>query len=129
MKKSSIPTLKDRFLFSLVPCFLICSCQGNPPTAEVAVSNAAIANADMSGAEKYAPAEIGIAREKMARANQAMKDGNYDLARHFASEAQADAALAQSKANSEKAQLAADALHHDVNVLQEELDRKNQQEK
>jgi hypothetical protein len=59
----------------------------------------------------------------MALANKAMADKNYPLAQDLATQAQADAKLAQGKANSSKAKAAADALQDDVRVLREELDR------
>jgi hypothetical protein len=48
---------------------------------------------------------------------------DYRLANELATQAQADAKLAQGKANSAKAQLAANALQDDIRVLREELDR------
>jgi hypothetical protein len=63
------------------------------------------------------------AREKMALANKAMGAKDYKRAIDLAGQAQADAKLAQSKANSAKAQLAADALQDDIRVLREELER------
>jgi hypothetical protein len=48
---------------------------------------------------------------------------DYTLAKELATQAQADANLAQGKANSSKAQLAANALQDDLRVLREELDR------
>jgi hypothetical protein len=52
-----------------------------------------------------------------------MAQKDYKLAMDLASQAQADAKLAQAKANSTKAQKAADALQDDIRVLREELDR------
>ena len=103
-----------------------CSSLKTPATAEVAVSKAAIANATDTGAGELAPLEMASAREKMMRANTAMAAKDYKLAIQLANQAQADAKLAQSKANSTKAQVAADALQDDIRVLREELDRKNQ---
>jgi hypothetical protein len=54
-----------------------------------------------------------------------MADKNYELAIDLAAQAQADAKLAQGKANSTKAQAAADALQDDINVLRSELERNN----
>jgi hypothetical protein len=65
------------------------------------------------------------AREKMALANKAMAAKDYKLAIELANQAQADAKLAQGKANSAKAQMAADALQDDIRVLREELERAN----
>jgi hypothetical protein len=54
-----------------------------------------------------------------------MNAKDYELAMDLTAQAQADAKLAQSKANSAKAQAAADALQDDIRVLREELERTN----
>jgi hypothetical protein len=100
-----------------------CSSLKTPTTASVAVSAAAVENASGAGGAEFAPVEMNSAREKMALANKAMAAKNYKLAGEFAVQAQADAKLAQSKANSAKAQTAANALQDDIRVLREELDR------
>lgn len=102
-----------------------CSSLKTPVTAEVAVSNAAVANAANAGGAEYAPVEMLAAREKLALANKAMTAKDYKQARSLAALAQADAKLAQSKANSAKAQTAADALQDDIRILREELERNN----
>lgn len=100
-----------------------CTSLKTPATADVAVSKAAVENAAGAGGVEFAPVEMNAAREKMAQANKAMADKNYKLAIDLAAQAQADAKLAQSKANSAKAQMAADALQDDIRVLREELNR------
>lgn len=100
-----------------------CSSLKTPATAEVAVSKAAVDNAANADGVQYAPAEMASAREKLAQANQAMVGKNYKLAIDLSNQAQADAKLAQSMANSTKAQAAAKALQDDIRVLREELDR------
>ncbi len=100
-----------------------CTSLKTPATADVAVSNAAVTNAAGAGGAQYAPLEMTSAREKLALANQAMLAKDYKLAIELASQAQADAKLAQSKASSVKAQAAADVLQDDIRVLREELDR------
>ncbi len=100
-----------------------CSSLKTPATAEVAVSNAAVENAARDGAMEFAPIEMTAAREKMARANKAMVDKDYALAEELAEQAQSDAKLAQGKANSAKATMAADALQEDIRVLREEMNR------
>jgi hypothetical protein len=98
-----------------------CSSLKTPATADVAVSNAAVNNAAQAGAAEFAPMEMQSAREKMALANQAMAAKNYKLATELANKASADAKLAQGKANSAKAQAAADALQDSIRVLNQEL--------
>ncbi|MBA3058695.1 MAG: DUF4398 domain-containing protein [Gammaproteobacteria bacterium] len=100
-----------------------CSSLKTPATADVAVSKAAVENAAGAGGAQYAPLEMNAAREKMALANKAMVAKDYKLAIELASQAEADAKLARSKANSAKAQAAADALDDDIRVLRIELDR------
>ena len=103
-----------------------CSSLKTPATADVAVSQAAVNNAAGAGGMEFAPVEMSAAREKMARAKLAMADKDYELASELATQAQADAKLAQRKAGSTKAQIAADALQDDVRVLREELGRAGQ---
>lgn len=100
-----------------------CSSMKTPATASVAVSSAAVDSASGAGAAAYAPVEMNAARDKMSQANKAMASKNYKLANDLAMQAQADAKLAQSKADSAKAQTAANALQDDIRVLREELDR------
>jgi hypothetical protein len=96
-----------------------------PATADVAVSKAAVESAASAGGVEFAPVEMNAAREKLAKANQAMANKDYKLATDLANQAQADAKLAQGKANSAKAQTAADALQDDIRILREELVRNN----
>lgn len=100
-----------------------CSSLKTPATADVAVSKAAVDNAAGADGAEYAPVEMRLAREKLALANKALADKDYQLASQLANEARADARLAQGKANSAKAQAAADALESDIRVLDEELKR------
>jgi hypothetical protein len=103
-----------------------CSSMKTPATADVAVSKAAVDNAAGAGGAQFAPAEMNSAREKLALANKAMVAKDYKLARDLSNQAQADAKLAQGKANSAKAQAAANAVQDNIRVLREELDRNNQ---
>ena len=95
-----------------------------PPTAELAVSTAAVAHAAGAGGNEAAPVDMTSARDKLARANKAMTDKDYKLALTMAQEAQADARLAESKADAARAQKAADAVQADSQALREELARK-----
>jgi len=102
-----------------------CSSLKTPATADVAVSAAAVDNANVAGGDAFAPVEMQSARAKLALAHKAMRDKDYQQASDLAMQAQADAKLAQSKANTAKAQEAANALQVDIGVLREELNRAN----
>ncbi|HTJ97201.1 MAG TPA: DUF4398 domain-containing protein [Rhodocyclaceae bacterium] len=126
MMTSSQKQWRNIFYIAVVLFIAACSSMKTPATADVAVSKAAVENAAGAGGAEYAPDEMNSARAKMALANKAMADKNYKLASDLATQAQADAKLAQGKANSAKAQIAADALQDDIRVLREELNRVNQ---
>jgi hypothetical protein len=96
-----------------------------PPTEQMAVSKAALANAVSAGGSEYAPVEMRTAQEKMDRANRAMEREDYENARWLAEEAQADARLAEKKAQSAKAEKAASAMQDAIRVLREEIERKS----
>lgn len=100
-----------------------CASQKTPATADVAASRAAVDSAAIAGAGELAPDEMQAARDKLMRANQALTAKDYGVARDLATQASADAKLAQSKANSAKASSAADELQQSIRVLREELDR------
>jgi hypothetical protein len=100
-----------------------CASDKAPATADVAVSRAALANATSAGAADLAPVEMQSAREKLMRANQALAAKDYKTAQDLATQASADAQLAQSKANSAKATSAADELQQNIRLLREELNR------
>jgi len=104
---------------------LIAACASTPPpTDQLAVSTAAVASAVSAGGGQFAAADLKMARDKMDRANLAMTAKDYELARSLAQEAQVDARLAEARANSTKAQKAADELQEGRRVLREEMDRK-----
>jgi len=102
-----------------------CASDKTPATADVAVSREAVAAATSAGAADLAPAEMQSARDKLMRANQALAAKDYKTAQDLATQASADAQLAQSKANSAKATTAADELQKNIRLLREEVARAN----
>lgn len=125
--KSPAPIAGIATLSLLLSVMLLSACSSleTPATANVAVSKAAVDNAVVAGAPELAPVEMNSAREKLTLANKALADKDYKLAAQLGNQAQADAKLAQSKANSAKAQAAAEALQEDIRVLRVELERNN----
>lgn len=94
------------------------------PTDQIAVTTAAIAQAEAAGGQALAPAEMGMARDKLRRANLAVAAQAPDQARRLAQQAQLDALLAQAKAESSKSQKAADEVQAASRALREEMGRK-----
>jgi len=89
-------------------------------------AKAAVESAASAGGAQYAPLEMRSAREKLDKAKKALADKEFELAADLANQAEADAKLAQSKAGSAKAKVAADAIDDDIRVLREELKRSRQ---
>lgn len=94
-----------------------------PATAEVAVSQAAVESAARADGSEFAPVDMHAAREKLALAKKALAAKDYKAASDYASQAQADAKLAQAKAGSAKSQAVAETLQDDIRVLRVELER------
>ncbi len=95
-----------------------------PPTAQMAVSKAAVARAITADTNEFAPVELQSAKDKLARAERAMAQEHYELAKQLAEEAQVDARLAEAKSQSAKAQKAAIDSQQAIRVLREEINRK-----
>jgi len=113
-----------KFVASIAAVILMAGCAGTPPPVEqMALSRDEVVNASSAGSNEYAPIELRLAMEKMATAEQAMKDKNYDLARKMAEQAQVDAKLAGAMSGSAKAKKAADALQEDSRILRQEINR------
>ena len=105
---------------------VVAGCASIPaPTEQMAVSRSAIANAVSAGGAEYAPVEIRSAQDKMDRAERALRKDDHEDARRLAVEAQADARLAEKKAESGKAQKAASVAQDGNRVLREEMNRKS----
>jgi len=81
-----------------------------PPTEKIAQADLDVRTAAEAKAADFAPAELQKAREKLARAKQAMSAQNYDEARRLAESAQVDAELAEAKADTAILRRAADQI-------------------
>jgi len=109
----------------IVSGIFISACATNPPPLElIAVSKAAVNDANVAGANELAPIQYKSAMDKMSAAEVAMASKDYPLAQQLAEQAQVDAKLAMAMARSAKAKKAADALQEDSRILTQEINRK-----
>jgi hypothetical protein len=97
-----------------------------PPTEQMAVSRAAIVSALSAGGNEYAPVEMKSAQDKLDLASRAINKEEFESARRLAEASQADARLAEKKAQAGKAMKAASVTREDNRVLREEMNRKTQ---
>jgi len=97
-----------------------------PPTEQMAASRAAIVSALSAGGNEYAPVEMKSAQDKLDLASREIGKEEFESARRFAESSQADARLAEKKAQAGKAMKAASVTREDNRVLREEMNRKTQ---
>jgi hypothetical protein len=96
---------------------------GEPPTASLGAAGAAVTAAERSGAAERAPVELNSARSKLERAQSASQRGRYEEAARLAREAEVDAQLADSKAQSAAAQTALNEVRQGIETLRGEIQR------
>ncbi|MDO9201585.1 MAG: DUF4398 domain-containing protein [Hydrogenophaga sp.] len=117
-------TLPGLSLVVLVAAALQMGCASLPaPTEQMAVTTAAVASAERAGAVALAPAEMALARDKLARANASMVEEKYERAQMLAEAALVDARLAEAKARNAQAAQAATELREGNRVLRQEMER------
>jgi hypothetical protein len=113
-----------RLTVAITALLTLGACAYTPPSEQqIAVTNAALMQAENTGANEYAPVQMKAARDKMDRAAAATTARDYPLANSLAEEALADVRLAQAKVQSGKALKAADQLQKDRAVLNNEIQR------
>jgi hypothetical protein len=109
---------------ALLGLLLLSACASTPkPSAELAVGNAAVERA-AGPAAADAPVEMAAARDKMARANAAYAKDDFALARQLATEAEADANLAEARSRSVRSTRALTEIHEGIRMLRDEMARK-----
>lgn len=94
-----------------------------PPTAQLAVSTAALAHAAAAAGQGPAQPELALARDKLRRANLALADKDNRSADRLAREAQVDALVAESRGETAKARQAAQEVQAAGRALTDELAR------
>lgn len=104
---------------------LVGACASTPPAPDSALDAArvAISNAEKSEAGRYASAELGEARERLALADNAVRDENMVAAERFAQESQVEAELASARTAAAKAKSVNDEMERGADALSEEMQR------
>jgi predicted S18 family serine protease len=104
----------------------LAACSSVPaPVEQMAVTRATVERVSASpNAVEAAPVELGQAREKLARAERAMNDKDYVAARRLATEAEADARVAESRASAARGERALKEVRDSIVALQDEINRR-----
>lgn len=115
-----LPLLPIAAIFSLSACSSI-----PPPVEQIAVSRSAVERASSSpSAVDAAPVELQQARQKLDRAQLAMTEKDYVLARRMAEQAEVDARVAESRASSTRGERALKEVQESIRALQDEINRR-----
>lgn len=106
----------------------LASCASKPPVPneQLAVSKAAIEQAQRAQANEYAPVELRQAQDKLSQAQAAVQREDYDLAKRLAEQAEVDARHAETKSHSTKARNAVAEINESIQALREELERRGE---
>jgi len=107
--------LSSLSLFAAVA--LLAGCAGRKPVETVAKAELAIDHAAQGNAAVYAPTDLQLAQDKLSSARRAMDRNDNEEARRLADEALVYAQLAEAKAKSEQARMAAAETRRNIDAL------------
>lgn len=110
---------------------LVAACASTPvaPTASLDAAKVAIANAERANAGRFAGAELGTARQKLALADDAVNKENMTLAARLADEARVEADLAYARTEAAKAAAVNVEMGRGADALVEEMQRAGDQQR
>jgi hypothetical protein len=101
------------------------ACAGTPPpTQQMSLAEAAVQRATTGSTAENAPAELQLAKSKLASARQAETSKDYERAGQLAEQAQIDAQVAELNAQAARSRKAAKESQDAARVLSEEINRK-----
>ena len=100
-----------------------CATQGPQPTEEMTRARTLIEQADRSGAQRYAAADLQRAHDELSNADKATAEKKYDEARRYAESAAVDADVASARATAGDAQRAAHETVEGNETLRQESAR------
>jgi len=101
------------------------ACAETPPmpTASLQAARQAISDAERAEAGRYAAAELGEARIKLASADTAVSEQKMTTAERFADESRTEAQLASAKTADVKAKAVNDEMSRSTGTLIQEMQR------
>jgi hypothetical protein len=106
-----------------VACLGGCATQGPQPTDEMTRAKTLIEQADRTGAQRYAAADLQRAHDELSNAERAMGEKKNNEARRYAESAEADADVASARAAAGEAQRAAHEVMQGSETLRQEAER------
>ncbi|MCG7373981.1 MULTISPECIES: DUF4398 domain-containing protein [Pseudomonas] len=120
LQKNSIRSALPLGSVVLLSAALLTGCAGNPPTAQMAVTQSAVNEAVSGGGNQYAPLETKSAQDKWTQAQTALNAEDYEQAKQLAEQAEWDARLATRKTQAAKADAALQDAQKSIQQIREE---------
>ncbi|MDT8386204.1 MAG: DUF4398 domain-containing protein [Thiogranum sp.] len=121
MNRSASDIQRTMSVVALGAALAMSGCSSTPPPrSELAQAEQAVNEALSENAMEFAALEVQKAREKLALAQDAMRDEDYKEAKRFSEQALVDAELAVAKADAGKAQQSAQELERTIERLRDE---------
>lgn len=109
----------------LAGVLLITACASTPPppTSSLQAAKQAISEAERADASRFAPEELGDARNRLVFADNAVSERKMLIADRYAQEARAGAELASARTMVAKANAVNEEMKHSTGTLIEEMQR------
>lgn len=119
-------TLLIRICIATLAAGALAACSSTPPpTEEMAVGRTTLHRVSAApNVAADAPVELQRARDKWVKAEKAMTDKDYVQARRLATEAAADARVAESKADAATSAASLQQVQDGIRALDEEIKRR-----
>lgn len=103
--------------------FAACASTPPAPTSQLQAAQLAISNAERTDAGRYAAAELGEARAKLASAHAAVLEESMVAAARLAEQSRVEAELASAKTAEAKAAAVNEQMKHSTGTLIDEMQR------
>lgn len=119
---------RTTLLVTLSAPFLLAGCASapDPLVPQIARAETNIENAEQTGAEQFASADLDMARTKLKQAEQAAENGNDATALRLANQAELDARVAAARAEEAEAQAALAEIKQGIETLRQEVNQQTQ---
>jgi hypothetical protein len=102
----------------------VAACASTPPPTDQLAAARVMVNQAEPRAAKDAPLELQTAQAKLGRAEDAMQQGEYEIARRNAEQAELDAKLAWTVAERVRAERAETEVNRGIETLRQEIERR-----
>ena len=122
MKMTTGSKRLSRTAWALIVAGALAGCAGTPPpTEKISLARDAVDRAVSVQATQFAPLEMKSAQDKLARMEQAIGEKNYVLVSTLAEQIEADATLAEAKAQAARKQQVLKQAQEGIQVLKKEM--------